>query len=43
MFSRLVVTGESAGQVWCDDPDQGGLSPGPAFYDWYTAWLDATG
>ncbi|WP_328889958.1 SMI1/KNR4 family protein [Streptomyces sp. NBC_00316] len=43
MFSRLVVTGESAGQVWCDDPDWGGLSPGPDFYDWYTAWLDEAG
>ncbi|BAJ27123.1 MULTISPECIES: hypothetical protein [Kitasatospora] len=38
-FSRLVVTGPNAGQVWLDDQSWGGLAPGPDFYDWYTAWL----
>jgi hypothetical protein len=38
-FHRLVVTGRSAGQVWLDDPDWGGLTPGPDFRDWYLAWL----
>lgn len=38
-FSRLVVTGRSAGQVWLDDPVWGGLTPGPDFRDWYSAWL----
>ncbi len=42
MYLRLVVTGECAGQVWLDDRDWGGLSPGPDFYDWYTAWLEST-
>lgn len=39
MFHRLVVTGSNAGQVWFDDPDWGGLTPGPDFRDWYAAWL----
>ncbi|MEU0673649.1 SMI1/KNR4 family protein [Streptomyces sp. NPDC006172] len=39
MFHRLVVTGRNAGQVWFDDPDWGGLTPGPDFRDWYLAWL----
>ncbi|MEU5244091.1 SMI1/KNR4 family protein [Streptomyces asoensis] len=38
-FSRLVITGTSAGQVWLDDRSWGGLIPGPDFHDWYTAWL----
>ncbi|WP_327071197.1 SMI1/KNR4 family protein [Kitasatospora sp. NBC_01302] len=38
-FSRLVVTGRNAGQVWTDDPVWGGLTPGPDFRAWYTAWL----
>ncbi|MFE3634035.1 SMI1/KNR4 family protein [Streptomyces sp. NPDC059168] len=41
-FHRLVVTGGSAGQVWLDDPDWGGLTPGPDFRDWYAAWLATT-
>lgn len=36
---RLVVTGRNAGHVWLDDPDWGGLTPGPDFRDWYSAWL----
>ncbi|WP_392675519.1 SMI1/KNR4 family protein [Streptomyces sp. LN785] len=43
MFSRLVVTGKSAGQVWFDDSDWGGLSPGPDFHSWYSAWLESAG
>lgn len=43
MFARLVVTGKSAGQVWFDDPDWGGLAPGPDFRTWYTDWLESTG
>ncbi|MCX5207967.1 hypothetical protein OG689_01305 [Kitasatospora sp. NBC_00240] len=43
MFSRLVVTGECAAQVWFDDPDWGGLTPGPDFRDRYLAWLRSTG
>ncbi|MGW2402846.1 SMI1/KNR4 family protein [Kitasatospora sp. NPDC001664] len=39
MFSRLVITGGKAGQVWLDDRSWGGLTPGPDFSDWYTAWL----
>ncbi|MFF3116033.1 SMI1/KNR4 family protein [Kitasatospora sp. NPDC057904] len=39
MWSRLVVTGPNAGEVWHDDPDWGGLTPGPDFRDWYGAWL----
>ncbi|BAJ32221.1 MULTISPECIES: SMI1/KNR4 family protein [Kitasatospora] len=38
-FSRLVVTGSGAGQVWTDDRVWGGLTPGPDFGAWYTAWL----
>ncbi|MGX1548917.1 SMI1/KNR4 family protein [Streptomyces adustus] len=41
-FHRLVVTGRNAGQVWFDDPDWGGLTPGPDFRNWYSAWLAAT-
>ncbi|KUM82464.1 hypothetical protein AQI94_41780 [Streptomyces pseudovenezuelae] len=40
-FHRLVVTGRNAGHVWLDDPDWGGLTPGPDFRDWYRAWLAA--
>ncbi len=36
-FSRLVVTGSNAGQVWLADRSWGGLTPGPEFRDWYTA------
>ncbi|MFI5532016.1 barstar family protein [Kitasatospora sp. NPDC051853] len=39
MFHRLVITGSNAGQVWLDDPDWGGFTPGPDFRDWYSAWL----
>ncbi|MFD8596794.1 SMI1/KNR4 family protein [Kitasatospora sp. NPDC059646] len=39
-FSRLVVTGPCAGQVWTDDQVWTALAPGPDFRDWYTAWLD---
>ncbi|MFE5033284.1 SMI1/KNR4 family protein [Streptomyces sp. NPDC056683] len=42
MFHRLVITGSNAGQVWLDDPDWGGLTPGPDFRDWYSAWLATT-
>ncbi|MGW2618013.1 SMI1/KNR4 family protein [Streptomyces sp. NPDC001500] len=38
-FSRLVITGSNAGQVWLDDRSWGGLTPGADFGDWYTAWL----
>ncbi|MET9496968.1 SMI1/KNR4 family protein [Streptomyces sp. NPDC006552] len=38
-FSRLVITGTNAGQVWLDDQTWGGLTAGPDFHDWYTAWL----
>ncbi|MEU9382488.1 SMI1/KNR4 family protein [Streptomyces sp. NPDC048279] len=38
-FSRLVITGRNAGQVWLDDPSWGGLTPGADFHAWYTAWL----
>ncbi|MET8808887.1 SMI1/KNR4 family protein [Streptomyces sp. NPDC004546] len=38
-FSRLVITGSNVGQVWLDDRSWGGLTPGPDFRDWYTAWL----
>ncbi|AUG80733.1 hypothetical protein CFP65_6062 [Kitasatospora sp. MMS16-BH015] len=40
-FSRLVVTGAHAGQVWIDDQIWAGLMPGPDFRDWYEAWLAA--
>ncbi|MFB7664919.1 hypothetical protein ACFC1R_13350 [Kitasatospora sp. NPDC056138] len=43
MSARLVVTGKSAGQVWFDDPDWGGLTPGPDVRTWYTDWLESTG
>ncbi|MFF3759553.1 SMI1/KNR4 family protein [Streptomyces sp. NPDC002185] len=42
MFHRLVITGSNAGQVWFDDPDWGGLTPGPDFRHWYDAWLATT-
>jgi hypothetical protein len=42
MFHRLVITGSNAGQVWLDDPDWGGLTSGPDFRDWYSAWLATT-
>ncbi|MGW4652647.1 SMI1/KNR4 family protein [Kitasatospora sp. NPDC004289] len=38
-FTLLIVTGTNAGQVWFDDQIWGGLTPGPDFHDWYTAWL----
>ncbi|MFJ9120147.1 SMI1/KNR4 family protein [Streptomyces sp. NPDC102394] len=38
-FSRLIITGGRAGQVWLDDRSWGGLTPGPDFGEWYTAWL----
>jgi hypothetical protein len=38
-FSRLVIAGKNAGQVWIDDQPWGGLTPGPDFHDWYTTWL----
>ncbi|MGW3853041.1 SMI1/KNR4 family protein [Streptomyces fagopyri] len=38
-FSRLVITGRNAGQIWLDDQSWGGLTSGPDFHDWYTAWL----
>jgi hypothetical protein len=41
VYARLVVTGPGAGQVWLDDPDWGGLTPGPDFRTWYLTWLDA--
>ncbi|MER5376913.1 hypothetical protein [Streptomyces sp. NPDC002553] len=41
-FHRLVVTGRNAGHVWLDDRDWGGLTPGPDFRDWYSAWLATT-
>ncbi|WP_244305568.1 SMI1/KNR4 family protein [Kitasatospora cheerisanensis] len=41
IFSRLVITGPCAGQVWTDDQVWSGLAPGPDFRVWYTAWLDA--
>ncbi|MFJ2566276.1 MULTISPECIES: SMI1/KNR4 family protein [unclassified Streptomyces] len=40
-FARLVVTGSGAGQGWLDDCVWGGLTPGPDFRDWYTAWLES--
>jgi hypothetical protein len=43
-FDVLVVTGASAGQVWCDTVTirgGGGLAPiAASFFDWYEAWLD---
>ncbi|MFE0462141.1 SMI1/KNR4 family protein [Kitasatospora sp. NPDC058965] len=42
-FSRLVVTGPAAGQVWLDDQVWGGLRPGPDFADWYLGWLGVEG
>ncbi|MER6473091.1 SMI1/KNR4 family protein [Streptomyces collinus] len=41
-FSRLVVTGSDAGHVWLDDRSWGGLTRGPDFSDWFTAWLACT-
>lgn len=38
-FSHLVITGTNTGQVWLDNRSWGGLTPGPNFHDWYTAWL----
>lgn len=38
-FSRLVISGSNAGQVWLDDRSWGGLTQGPDFGTWYTAWL----
>nr|WSW70821.1 SMI1/KNR4 family protein [Streptomyces sp. NBC_00995] len=38
-YSRLVITGTNAGQVWFDDRSWGGLTPASDFHDWYTAWL----
>lgn len=40
-YSRLVVTGPRAGEVWHVDQDFGSLVPeGPDFRTWYTAWLE---
>ncbi|MBT2453453.1 SMI1/KNR4 family protein [Streptomyces sp. ISL-86] len=41
MFSRLVLNGPYAGEVWGLDPDWGGFVPqAPDFRGWYTAWLE---
>ncbi|MFH8727832.1 SMI1/KNR4 family protein [Streptomyces termitum] len=40
VFSRLVLHGPRAGEVWDLDPDRGGFTPtGTGFRAWYTAWL----
>ncbi|MFJ6392877.1 hypothetical protein ACIQJT_35370 [Streptomyces sp. NPDC091972] len=38
-LSRLVIMGTGAGQVWLDDRSWGGLTSGPDFLDWCSAWL----
>ncbi|MDJ0379523.1 SMI1/KNR4 family protein [Streptomyces sp. G-G2] len=43
-FSRLVLTGPRAGEVWCFDPDWHGFTPeSPDFRTWYAAWLEKDG
>ncbi|MEV7519943.1 SMI1/KNR4 family protein [Streptomyces sp. NPDC091371] len=40
-YSRLVVTGPRAGQVWHVDQDFGSCVPeSPDFRTWYTDWLE---
>lgn len=39
-FYRLVVTGQSRGQVWTDDLGIDALKPGPDFHEWYMHWLE---
>ncbi|KMS82819.1 hypothetical protein ACZ91_56680 [Streptomyces regensis] len=40
IFTRLVLNGPRAGQVWQIDPDWGGFVPvSPGFRAWYTGWL----
>ncbi|MGW2729588.1 SMI1/KNR4 family protein [Streptomyces sp. NPDC001494] len=34
-FSRLVITGTNAGQVWLDDRSWGGLTPGATTVAWH--------
>lgn len=41
MYSRLVLNGRYAGQVWWLDPDWGGFVPrSPDFRTWYADWLE---
>lgn len=41
MYSRLVLNGPRAGEVWRLDPDWGGFAPeSPDFRSWYTEWLE---
>ncbi|MEV0071228.1 hypothetical protein [Amycolatopsis sp. NPDC050768] len=41
MFSRLILNGPLAGEVWQTDPDWGGFVPeSPNFRSWYTDWLE---
>ncbi|MGV4987835.1 SMI1/KNR4 family protein [Streptomyces sp. NRAIS4] len=41
IFTRLVLNGPRAGQVWQIDPDWGGFVPvSPNFRTWYTDWLE---
>ncbi|MFD3803770.1 hypothetical protein ACFWSF_14130 [Streptomyces sp. NPDC058611] len=41
MYSRLILNGPYAGEVWWLDPDRGGLVPtSPDFRTWYTDWLE---
>ncbi|MEV5877380.1 SMI1/KNR4 family protein [Streptomyces sp. NPDC052101] len=42
IFTRLVLNGPRAGQVWQIDPDWGGFVPvSPGFRAWYTDWLES--
>uniref|UniRef100_A0AAU2JXK6 SMI1/KNR4 family protein n=1 Tax=Streptomyces sp. NBC_00049 TaxID=2903617 RepID=A0AAU2JXK6_9ACTN len=41
MYSRLILNGPHAGEVWWLDPDWGGFVPtSPGFRTWYTEWLE---
>ncbi len=42
IFTRLVLNGPRAGQIWQIDPDWGGFVPvSHDFRTWYTDWLES--
>ncbi|MEV0976530.1 hypothetical protein [Streptomyces sp. NPDC049915] len=39
-YSRLILNGPHAGEIWQIDPGWGGFVPvSPSFRSWYTDWL----
>ncbi|POX56206.1 SMI1/KNR4 family protein [Streptomyces sp. Ru71] len=40
IYTRLILNGAHAGEIWQIDPEWGGFAPvSPGFRSWYTDWL----